>query len=589
MSVQAVKKTYEFVVIGGGMSGICAAIAAARGGVKTLLVNNRPVLGGNASSEIRMHICGAHTHGDSPNARETGILEEILLENKYRNPHNGYPVWDAILWEKVKFQENLDLLLNTHMTDVIMDKGCVSAVMANQLTTEVVYHIEGTYFCDATGDGTLANLAGASSMTGRESRDTFGESHAPETADHICMGNTLLFKSVDMGKPIPYIKPEWANTYTESDLVHRNHGAYGHNYWWIELGGDDLDTITDGELIRDDLLKATYGVWDHIKNGGDHGADHYALDWMGFLPGKRESRRIIGDYVLNENDLMETKSFDDAIAFGGWPMDMHIPGGLKTKLEPTDFIKVPDIYEIPYRCVYSKDVPNLFIGGRIISASHMAFGSTRVMATCAVIGQAIGTAVRFLDHGRKMPADLLEDMTPLQQALLRDDAFIPNVQSTDPANNAHQMTVTASSSTENTKPENVINGWQRNTNTSMNLWQSKGENQPWLSLKSAQPISVTGIDIIFDTDLSKDVRMSMFPSERIDRNKVFPPSLVKDYTLTFMSGTDIIKTIQTNNNHYRLNTHELGSPLTCDQIKFTCNTTHGEPDCKIFEVKVYGL
>lgn len=376
------KKSYDLVVIGGGMSGICAAIAAARHGAEVALIHNRPVLGGNASSEIRMHICGADNHGKRPDARETGILEEILLENRYRNPQYSYSVFDAVLWEKVHFQDGLDLYLNTHYHKVNISNGHIQSIEATQLTSETTFLFTANYFVDTTGDGTLAYDAGANYMLGRESKETFNEPHAPKQADHCTMGSTLLFTTKDIGHPVPYHKPYWANTYTEEHLTHRGHGATGYNYWWIEIGGDKLSTIEDSEHIRNELVKAVYGVWDHVKkNGGHHGADNYALDWVGFLPGKRESRRIVGDYILNENDLVSAKKiFEDAIGYGGgWPMDMHVVGGLNTNLEPTEFIYLPEVYTIPYGSIYAKDVDNLYIGGRVISASHMAFGSTRIM------------------------------------------------------------------------------------------------------------------------------------------------------------------------------------------------------------------
>ena len=147
--------TFDFIVVGGGMAGICGAIAAARKGISTALIHNRPVLGGNASSEIRMHICGADHHMSVPNARETGVLEEILLENKRRNPEMVYPIFDAVLWEKVHFQENLTLYLNTHMTEVECQNMKITGIYAKQLTTEKTFHFIGTMFMDATGDGVL--------------------------------------------------------------------------------------------------------------------------------------------------------------------------------------------------------------------------------------------------------------------------------------------------------------------------------------------------------------------------------------------------------------------------------------------------
>ena len=261
------------------------------------------------------------------NARETGILEEILLENKRRNPEMNYPVFDAVLWEKVKFQENLTVFLNTYVDGVLMDENKIQGVTAVQETTEKKYELTAGLFLDSTGDGTLGYLAGARYRSGREAKSEYGESLAPEQADHVTMGNSLMFQARDIGHPVKFVKPDWAYQFTEEQMKNREHGLITSGYWWIELGGGKLDTITDAEELRDELLKTVYGVWDHIKNGGDHGAENYDLTWVGMLPGKRESRRLMGDYVLKQQDIDDGRIFEDAVAYGGWPMDIHTAEG----------------------------------------------------------------------------------------------------------------------------------------------------------------------------------------------------------------------------------------------------------------------
>lgn len=198
---------YDVVVVGGGIAGICAALAAARHGAETVLIHNRPVLGGNASSEIRMHICSADIHGKRPNARETGIIEELLLENRRRNPQHSFSVFDTVLWEKVRFQEHLTLHLNTQMLDAETRENHVESVSCLQVTTEREFHVYGSVFVDCTGDGVLAVKAGAATRMGRESRAEFGESYAPEQADRKTMGSTLMFCANDTGKLCPFEKP----------------------------------------------------------------------------------------------------------------------------------------------------------------------------------------------------------------------------------------------------------------------------------------------------------------------------------------------------------------------------------------------
>ncbi|MBT3275205.1 MAG: FAD-dependent oxidoreductase, partial [Spirochaetales bacterium] len=366
----------EFCVIGGGMAGLIAAISAARKGTKTALVQDRPVLGGNASSEIRMWISGAH--GD--NNHETGILEEIQLENSYRQTYPSYSVWDSVLWEKARFQENLLLFLNCSVNKVEHENSRITGVTGWQMTTETWHSIRADLFADCTGDGTIGAIAGAEFRIGREKRGDHDESIAPETADKKTMGMSCLIQARETDRFQEYIPPTWAYRYNnDGEFPEREHTLTGtQNFWWLEVGGTD-DSIHDSEDLRDELVKIAYGVWDHIKNRGDHGADNWVLDWTGFLPGKRESRRFIGDHILTQNDVeAEGRHFEDIVAFGGWTMDDHFPEGFYKKQGGTIFHPAPSPYGIPYRCLYSKNIKNLFIAGRNISATHAALSSTRV-------------------------------------------------------------------------------------------------------------------------------------------------------------------------------------------------------------------
>jgi len=580
-------KDYKVIVIGGGMAGVCAAIASARQGEKTALINNRPVLGGNASSEIRMHICGADYHGFRKNARETGIIEEILLDNKMANKSNSFSILDTILWEKTRFQENLDLYLNTHVTDLIKDEDKIIRVMAEQLTTEKIFELNGEIFIDATGDGTIAYLSGAEYMSGREGKDKFGEKFAPEKSDNHTMGNTLLFSAVDMRKKVEFIKPSWANTYQEEDLAYRQHHEINSGYWWIEIGGDDLDVIQDGEVIRDELLKAVYGVWDHIKNSGNHYADNFALDWIGFLPGKRESRRIVGDYILKEQDLFEGKIFDDAIAYGGWPMDMHTVGGIRTRREPNDFIMMEDLYTIPYRSIYSKNIKNLMVAGRDISASHMAFGSTRVMATCAVIGQAAGTAAAMCTNKKVFPREINEHIHELQQKLMKADCYIPGFKNEDIGDLALNSKISASSFLENCQPENIINGYSRTIKDKINAWIPQEEDKyPWIELSFNNIISPKEILLKFDSNLSREIMISLTHSVRNRQHQGTPEEIVRDYDIEFYHGIELVEKREIRDNHRRLSCTKVDE-IRCNRIRIKPLNTWGSKRICIYEIRVY--
>lgn len=297
--MKTIKHQADFCVIGGGLAGMCAAIQAARHGIKTILMHERPVLGGNASSEIRMWICGA------TGWVETGLVEEIRLENLYRNNYPNYSVWDSILYEKVKFQDNLTCLLNCSCQDAVMDGSRIKSVKGWQMTTQTFHEVEAKYFADCSGDSILAPLTGAQFRLGREPRSEFNESLAHETGDKQTMGMSCLLQARETDSPQKFIPPKWAKKYPDdSSFPERDHRfTQWQNYWWLELGGDQ-DSIGDTEELRDELIKTAFGLWDHIKNHGDHGADNWVLDWVGFLPGKRESRRYVGDYIINENDVL---------------------------------------------------------------------------------------------------------------------------------------------------------------------------------------------------------------------------------------------------------------------------------------------
>lgn len=455
--------SYQLIVVGGGLAGICAAIAAARAGVQVALIQDRPVLGGNSSSEIRVHPVGASQHGYRRDARETGIIEEILLDVRARayglRQVNGadYPLWDLTLLEKVEAEPNIALYLNTRVCGVEMDSSDplrVAAVLALQLSTERAYRLRCELLLDASGDGVAALLAGAAHRYGREARAEFGEPRAPEQADDIVLGSTMMFAARDVGRPVPFVAPAWAHRFhSEESLPFRNHDQFESGYWWIEWGGR-LHTIADNEAIRKELTAAILGVWDHIKNhctlpGVRDRAATYALEWVGQVPGKRESRRFEGDHILTEHDIMECRLPYDTVAYGGWPIDLHPPDGIYASEKPAHNPPLPGIYGIPLRALYSRTVANLMLAGRDISATHIAHGSLRVMKTCAVIGEAAGTAAAQAIRRGVAPRALAhtpELLHPLQQTLLRNGCYLPGVRNADPEDLARQPGVTVRAS-----------------------------------------------------------------------------------------------------------------------------------------------
>lgn len=423
--------SFDVTVVGGGMAGVCAAIAAARHGAKTALIQDRSVLGGNSSSEMRVWTVGATAMGRNRYAAETGIMGELDLENLYRNPEGNPYIWDSILMGFVMREKNLTLYLNTTVVDTLGTPDHLESIYAYQMTTETWLEIKSDFFIDCTGDGSLSVSAGVPFMRGREARERFGESLAPDAEDTFTLGNTLLLYSRDAGKPVAYHAPEFAydieyihNLIVGNEKPLELHTS-GCDFWWLETGGSS-DTIKDGESIRFELQKLVYGIWNYIKNSGRFEADNLELEWVGSLPAKRESRRLEGAYVLTQNDILEHRDFPDAVCSGGWPIDTHPPGGIYSKKEACEQ-RDAGVYQIPLRCLYAKDVDNLFFAGRNISASHLAFASTRVMKTCAAMGQAAGTAAALCKRWNKVPGALsATEVSDIQRTLLWDDQWIPN-------------------------------------------------------------------------------------------------------------------------------------------------------------------
>ncbi|MCX7590646.1 MAG: FAD-dependent oxidoreductase [Kiritimatiellae bacterium] len=512
----------DLCVVGGGMAGVCAAIAAARRGAQVVLMHDRPVLGGNASSEIRMWIRGAR----GENNRETGIVEEIELENLRRNPTANYSIWDSVLYEKVRYQPGITLLLNCSCCEAEVRNDSIISVKGWQFTTETWHTVRAGFFADCSGDGILAPLSGAEFRLGREGEGEFGESIAPESSDRKTMGMSCLLQARETDRSQPFIPPTWAYTFeSDSDLPWRDHDLtkWTTNFWWVELGGD-RDSIHDAEDVRDELLKIVFGVWDHIKNRGDHGAENWVLEWVGFLPGKRESRRLMGDHVVTQNDILAGGKFEDVVAYGGWSMDDHHPGGFWYKGPPTVFHPVPSPYGLPYRSLYSRNVDNLFFAGRNISASHAAMSSIRVMGTCALLGQAVGTAAAIAAAAGLTPRGVMRQrLKELQQALMDDDCYFPGL-----VRDVSSLVLRARLSASSGDPEPIRNGIDRPVFGSGNAWvATPGE---YVEFRFDREVHFNGIRLVFDSDLNRDRRMGMnalYPREMPVLR--VPPTLVKAF------------------------------------------------------------
>jgi len=566
----------DFCVIGGGLAGMCAAIAAARHGAQVALMQERPVLGGNASSEIRMWVCGAH--GD--NNRETGIIEEMMLESRYRNPLRNFSIWDSILYEKVRFEPNIVLLLNCTCVDAALDGDRIVSVKGWQLTTQTWHTVEAGLFANCSGDSILAALTGAEVRTGREARAEFDEDIEPEQADRKTMGMSCLIQARETDAPQPFIPPAWANVYaTDADLPFRDHSLPRSNFWWIELGGEQ-DSIHDTETIRDELLKVAFGVWDHIKNQGDHGADNWVLEWVGFLPGKRESRRYVGDHILTQNDVRAGGRFADLVAYGGWTMDDHHPGGVVYQGEPTIFHPAPSPFGIPYRCLYSRSIVNLFCAGRNVSVTHAAMSATRVMATCALLGQAVGTAAAIAAREGTLPRGVYEHrIAELKQTLMDDDCYLPwNVRAVPEL--ARAATLTASEG----DPEPLRNGLDRPIGDPNSDWRDNGwTGSPgaWVEYRFAAAERVRQLRFVFDSDLNRPEKATPANYPLHIEPVGVPQTLVRTFRVEAADASGAWYTVtRVDNNYQRL--VWLDCDVTTRAIRFFPESTWGAEQAHVF-------
>ena len=444
--------TADITVVGGGLAGICAAIAAARAGSRVALVQNRPVLGGNSSSEVRVWVCGATAHGVHHYARETGIMGELFVENQFVNPDGNPYYWDLTLLEAVRAEPNITLFLNTDVRELVADgpedDRTIRSITGWMMGSERSITFRSDVFIDCSGDGLIGLLAGAEFRNGREAREVYDESWAPLVPDDNTLGSTILFYTKDVGHPVKFVPPSFAKDITQTSIPERRvirTDLNGCAFWWIEWGGEH-DVVHDNEAIRDELQSAVYGIWNYIKNSGLFDADNLTLEWIGSVPGKREYRRFVGDHVLTQHDVLDQTLFEDRVAFGGWSIDLHPPGGMYATEAGSRHWHPDGNYHIPLRSLYSRNVGNMWMAGRNISASHVAFGTTRVMATCGVVGEAAGAAAALAHQLGRTPRQLVaEEMPRLHQAMVRADASLLGVANTDDADLARSAGVTASS------------------------------------------------------------------------------------------------------------------------------------------------
>ena len=449
MALRNQKKKYDIIVAGGGFSGVCAAISAARLGRRVALLNNRSSIGGNAGVEGYICVNGATgTQEFNFFAREPGIVEEIILENMHRNPDGNRWIWDALLIDRIQAEPNLDLYLNTTVISAAVENGHICSLTAIGTQEESETEFYADMFIDDTGDGTLAALAGCEFRYGREARSEFGEKIAPEKADKWVLPSTMIFYGKDVGHPVKYQAPSFALDVHKTKLLENRilpENDFYHNFWYYELDGD-LDQTADYAKILDDQRAFIYGVWDYIKNSGKFRSENFDLEYVSSMPAKRESRRILGDYLLTENDLVNQTQFDDPIAYGGWSIDLHALEGIYSDDIQNRHYILNGIFQIPYRSCYAKDADNLFLCGRSLSVTHVAHGSTRLIATLGMIGEAVAAAAHLCISHKTTNRGLYKNHLPeLKQTLLRMGHTMFGERFAAPDDLARSAKITASS------------------------------------------------------------------------------------------------------------------------------------------------
>lgn len=584
--------TADVVVVGAGMAGICAAVSSARMGNKTVLIQDRPVLGGNASSEIRVTVNGVQSLKNKHIVeRETGVLEEMLIENWHFNEQESYPVWDHVLYDFVKREKNLELFLNTQAYDVVKDGDKIKSVFARQTTTEMAYTFNADVFIDSSGDGLMAAMAGAEYRIGREGKEEFGESFAPDVPDNWVMGDCIMMVTKDMGRPIKFNPPAYAIPFDAETAFkdkHRKIKQVKEGFWWVEIGSNN-DIIGEREEIKHKLLARFYGVWDHIKNSGNFPeAENIALDWIGSVPGRRESRRFMGDYILTQPDMEEYRHFNDTVAYGGWSLDEHCPGGIENLTEPASYFhsRFTQVYEIPFRCLYSKNVSNLMMAGRNVSVSHMGLSSSRIIATCALMGQAVGTASALCIKHKVTPRQLGKKyINELQEQLLRDDSYLPNRPANDKNDKAKQASVIFGSSTISGDVKNLIDGVGRDEVDKIHHWQADGLNAE-LQLEWKKNIDLSSVEFKFDTNLQRKMMMHKNPAKNKGQVIGVPPELVKSFTVKARQNGNWETIAEVTGNRTRLVKVNFNTIKTT-AIRVTFKDTYGDPNIKLFEVRCY--
>ena len=408
---------YDFVVVGGGISGICAAVSASRLGCKVALINDRPIWGGANSSETRVHLGGHIEMEPYPNLGNM-IKEFGPLRKGNAKPADYYE--DEKKQAFLDAEKNLTLYPSFRVYAVKAENGTIRSVSAKHIETGKVITLNAPIFCDCTGDGTVGYLAGAEFLMGREGRNDYNEPSAPEVADKMTMGSSVQWYSVEEEQESEFPIFEHGLNFNEKSCQHVTMGE------WTWETGMNYDQCNEFERIRDYGLMVVYSNWSYLKNRL-HDNDSYrnrSLGWVAYIAGKRESRRLLGDHILTENDLQQEIAYPDASFTSTWSIDLHYPDPENTKHFPGEEFKSICVhgpvnpYAVPYRCLYSRNIKNLFMAGRDISVTHIGLGTVRVMRTCGMMGEVVGMAASICHKNNALPRDVYTTHLDALKALM---------------------------------------------------------------------------------------------------------------------------------------------------------------------------
>ncbi|MDD4442015.1 MAG: FAD-dependent oxidoreductase [Kiritimatiellae bacterium] len=395
----------DLIIAGGGIPGVCMAIAAARLGLTVALIQDRPVLGGNNSSEVRVHLAGRMNLPPFPR------LGDVVSEIGPRRGGNAQPgdyYEDERKIEAVKAEKNIRLFLSTRALAVEKEGARITAVVGRHIETGQETRFTAPLVADCTGDGVIGMLAGAEYRYGRESKEETGESTAPDKADSQTMGSSVQWYSREAQAPVAFPDIAWALPFTDQTCERVKMGE------WTWETGMSYHQVNEFERVRDYGMLVVFSNWSFLKNHSANKADYAKsrLDWVAYVAGKRESRRLIGDLVLKEQDLVGRVAYPDATAVTTWTIDLHYPDPKNTRHFPgAEFKSIAKHkaihpYPIPYRCLYSKNVENLFMAGRNISVTHVALGTVRVMRTGGMMGEVVGMAASLCKKHDCLPRDV---------------------------------------------------------------------------------------------------------------------------------------------------------------------------------------